>query len=59
MIVERKFFFFHLCIGQILTSSFFCSDGMENATISAQSNAKSSISRNVRVFRAKNKFANI
>lgn len=38
---------------------FFFSDGMENATISAQNNAKSSISRNVRVFRAKNKFANI
>lgn len=57
MIVERKFFFSSLlsCIG----ANVFFSDGMENATISVQSNAKNSISRNVRVFRAKSKFANI
>lgn len=61
MIVGRKFFFFFLLLflGTLLTLLFFSSDGMENATISAQNNAKNSISRNVRVFRAKNKFANI
>lgn len=60
MIVERKFliplFFCFLCID---ANVFFSSDGMENATISAQNNAKNSIFPNVRVFRAKNKFANI
>lgn len=63
MIVERKFsfslFFCLLCIDANLFCFFFYLDGMENATISAQNNAKNSIFRNVRVFRARNKFANI